>query len=85
MTLRNFIAKYAPPTENNTSAYLQYLVGKLGISADDTVGVLYASNSGDSNSVVADNEGDATTTTDGLETLLPLIAGIGIIGLMFKN
>jgi hypothetical protein len=36
-TLRNFIYTYAPPSENNTSSYLDYLVGSLGIGADQSL------------------------------------------------
>lgn len=37
MTLRSFISMYAPPSENNTSNYLTFLVNKLGIGADDPI------------------------------------------------
>ena len=34
LTLRQFVYKYAPPTSNNTKAYLQSIVKTLGISPD---------------------------------------------------
>lgn len=40
MTLRAFIGKYAPPSENDTTGYLNFLVSKLGIGADDTLSQL---------------------------------------------
>lgn len=33
LTLSQFIAKYAPPKENNTSAYLEFVKGKLGAAS----------------------------------------------------
>lgn len=36
-TLAEFIAKYAPPNENNTSAYLQIVSTLSGISAEDVL------------------------------------------------
>lgn len=32
LNLSQFINKYAPPSENNTSNYLNYLTGQLGVS-----------------------------------------------------
>lgn len=36
-TLRTFIAKYAPPVENNTSQYLTLVSELSGIGADDSL------------------------------------------------
>jgi hypothetical protein len=46
LTLRDFTYKYAPPTENQTSNYLNFLTSKLGVSADATVGDIVGSGSG---------------------------------------
>lgn len=43
LSLRDFIYKYAPPTENNTSGYLSYLSGQLGLGVDSPIGDLYGS------------------------------------------
>jgi len=34
ITLRKLIAKWAPPTENNTSAYLEHTVRRTGLNPD---------------------------------------------------
>lgn len=36
-TLREFIAKYAPPNENNTSEYLEVVSTLSGIGADEVL------------------------------------------------
>src|ERR1035437_261825 len=36
-TLRDFIYQYAPPSENNTSSYLNSLVADLGVGADSSL------------------------------------------------
>ncbi len=33
-TFRQFIAKFAPPNENNTSAYLEFVCGQLKVGKD---------------------------------------------------
>lgn len=40
LDLSQFISKYAPPSENNTSNYLSYLTGQLGVSADTPLATL---------------------------------------------
>src|SRR5579864_2244084 len=34
LNVGQFIGKYAPPSENNTSNYLNYVTGQLGVSPD---------------------------------------------------
>lgn len=34
LTLEQFIAKYAPPNENNTSEYLEFVAGQSGYQKD---------------------------------------------------
>lgn len=34
LSLQSFIAKYGPPSENNTSSYLSFVAGQLGVSPD---------------------------------------------------
>jgi len=38
-TLRNFISKYAPPTENNTSSYLQVVCEITELKPDEQIDV----------------------------------------------
>lgn len=40
LTLEQFIAKYAPPNENNTSAYLEFVKGRLGMSGNTLLSAL---------------------------------------------
>lgn len=40
LTLQSFIAKYAPPSENATQGYLNFLVRELGVSADTPLSVI---------------------------------------------
>jgi len=42
-TLQSFIYSYAPPSENQTSSYLSYLVSKLGVSPSTPLTALQAS------------------------------------------
>ena len=49
LTLGNFINKYAPPTENNTSAYTSFVANGLNLSADTPLSTL-----GDSTNVPTD-------------------------------
>src|ERR1035437_9814985 len=59
-TVRDFIYQYAPPSENQTSSYLNYLTGQLGVSADSSLSDLGGNNgsvmggSGNFSSVVSD-------------------------------
>lgn len=87
LTLREFTYKYAPPSENNTTNYLSYLTGNLGLSADTPLaslnviqnGNLFANsgdNSGSPNSILTDifnPEGD---------TLVSIAVGLGVIGVV---
>lgn len=83
MTLRNFIAKYAPPSENDTVGYLGYLVKKLGISPDDTVGVLSVNNGGSTDSnIVADNSDSESTS--GIDEALPMLLAVTFVGVVVK-
>ena len=86
-TLRDFIYTYAPPTENDTSSYLNYLSGQLGVSADESLGVLYAGN---------DSMGGATDSWDvgsyfsdtgnGLDTSgWVAVAGLVVVGLVVTD
>jgi hypothetical protein len=62
MTLRDFIYKYAPPTENNTSSYLNSLVSDLGISADSSLSDI--GGSGGSN--IVDSSGSVSSFVDNI-------------------
>ena len=60
-TLRDFIYQYAPPNENNTSAYLNNLVSSLGVSADSSLSDL-----GGSNASVVDSSGSVSNFVDNI-------------------
>lgn len=45
-TLDAWVAKYAPPSENNTAAYLSYLVQRLGVSGSAALSDLAAGGQG---------------------------------------
>lgn len=77
-TLREFLYQYAPPTENNTSGYLNYVSGQLGVSADtglaDIVGSVSDSNSSDLNILGGDAEGLGVVLAVGVGALMAYIA-----------
>ena len=82
-TLRSFVYQYAPPNENDTAGYLNYLSGKLGVTADVTLdSILYGNrnNVGDVSSF--DSLGsdllDYAQTTNGMIVL----GGLLVIGLL---
>jgi hypothetical protein len=60
-TLRDFIYQYAPPNENNTSAYLNNLVSSLGVSADSSLSDLGGNNGG-----VVDSSGGVSNFVDNI-------------------
>lgn len=78
VTLRDFIYTYAPPTENNTANYLQYLSGQLGIGADSPLDSLYGvavDSVGSSNSTVSDLLSNDTSQTS-------MLVGVGIVAVI---
>ena len=82
-TLRDFIYQYAPPNENNTSAYLNNLVSSLGVSADSSLSDLGGSNasvvdSSRSVSNVIDNIVGGTTGID-LTMLGLVVVGVALV------
>lgn len=60
-TLRDFIYQYAPPSENNTSSYLNNLVSSLGVSADSSLSDL-----GGNNASVVDSSGSVSNVIDNI-------------------
>ena len=62
-TVRDFIYQYAPPSENNTSAYLNSLVTSLGVGADSSLSDLGL---GVSNASVVDSSGSVSSALDNL-------------------
>jgi hypothetical protein len=88
-TLRDFIYVYAPPVENNTSSYLNYLSGQLGIGADQSLGDLLnvsASSvdiTGGSGSVV-DSLSNITAGLDSVDPtmLMIVVGGLVVVGIM---
>jgi hypothetical protein len=82
LTLRAFISKYAPPSENDTTNYLNFLSSKLGIGADSPISSLGVSDVGGSQmdtsggNNLLDNSGDGSQS-GGIDPLM-----VGAIGLM---
>lgn len=77
-TLRDFVYQYAPPKENDSSGYLNYLSGQLGIGVDDSLGGLYVSNMGSDVS----SGGDFTDLLDGTNKVGLIAVGVGILGIL---
>ena len=45
LTVSQFMGKYAPPSENDTNTYTNYVIGQLGVSADTPLSALNTGNS----------------------------------------
>ena len=89
-TLRDFIYSYAPPSENNTSNYLNYLSSSLGLSADSSLGDLVNATSSSivdsvssAGSSVSDLLNNATTGIDG--TMVGIVALVVVGALVITN
>ena len=90
LTLRDFTYKYAPPTENNTSSYLNFLTQQTGIGADQTLGSVL---DGSNNVVSASDSYDIANTVSDLSaglslsdpTTVAMLAGIVIVGLAVSD
>jgi hypothetical protein len=83
-TLRDFIYQYAPPSENNTSSYLNVLVADLGVSADSSLSDL---GMGVSNASVVDSSGSVSSALDNLVngttgTIDWAMVGLVVVGVM---
>lgn len=59
LSLRDFITKYAPPSENDTSNYLNWLVSQVGVGADTPVSSLFG---GGSSNVSSGSVGSDTSS-----------------------
>ena len=80
MDLQSFIYKYAPPTENNTSGYLNTVSSQLGVDPSISLSDLIngTSNNSDSNSSSVD-----LSSITGLDsTTLGVIGAIALVGLI---
>ncbi len=77
-TLRDFIYKYAPPNENDTSGYLNYVSGQLGVSADTGLAELFVGGTGDTN-------GSGDNIFGNTEGLGLVAVGVGIIAVMLVS
>jgi hypothetical protein len=62
LSLRDFVYTYAPPSENDSTTYLNNLSGWLGISADTKLGEWL-------NGMGTDNSGDFGASDSGLDTI----------------
>lgn len=92
MSLRDFIYKYAPPTENDTSNYLNYVAGQLGVSnVDQSIGSIFGNsqvpNSDISNSLdtMASNFGSGIDLTDPTTLGVIAIVGIGLVASFMRS
>jgi hypothetical protein len=76
VTLRQFINTYALPTENDTTNYLNYLVGQVGISADASLSSLGGSSdtSSSTDGGISDAVGGVGTDISG--SILVVVAGM---------
>jgi hypothetical protein len=70
-TLQKFINEYAPPSENDTSNYLQYLVSGLGVSASTPLSQIL----GQSQSAPIDTTETVPTSYD-LASMIPDLSGV---------
>ncbi len=60
LTLREFIYKYAPPSDNNpTSNYLDYVSNQTGVGADESLGVFGG---------VGTSSGDSSISSNGISS-----------------
>jgi hypothetical protein len=87
MTLRDFTYKYAPPVENDTSNFLNYLSGQTGIGPDQQLaGVLGGSDSLVSASDSWDVSSYFSDISTGLDTTSILtVVGIALVGLVVSD
>jgi hypothetical protein len=92
LTLRDFTYKYAPPVENDTSNFLNYLSGQTGIQPDQQlVGVLDGSYGVsqdwlDSSGGSGDVGSYLSNLSEGLDTTsLIALAGIVVVGLVVSD
>lgn len=67
LSLRDFIYKYAPPSENNTVNYLSFIATKLGLSVDTPLGDLGndTPNPGTGNITIANTQGNDSGSGSG--------------------
>jgi len=92
MDLRNFIYMYAPPTENNTSNYLNFVSGQLGASPDSSLADIFGGSGG--SNILAGGGGsggggslDFTSIGDAIAGVDPMVVGlvgIGVVGLLMQ-
>ena len=101
LSLRDFIYKYAPPTENNTSGYLNWLVSQVGVGADTPISSLFGGSNvsgsagSDTSSYYSGSDvgtynpsTDLTSLVGGIDwTVIGIGAiGVGVISLLlFRN
>jgi len=88
LSVRQFINKYAPPSENDTSNYLSFITNGLGVGADDPLtditgnGVKKNSTQSDLVSGFDDVEGlDLNSYLPKEITTTEILLGIGIVGI----
>jgi hypothetical protein len=91
MSFRDFIYMYAPPTENNTSNYLNFVTGQLGVGADDSLASLVngggsgggfdiTDTSGDTGSLVSDY---VSSAIQGIDPVTLGVIGAIVVGVVY--
>ena len=91
VTLRNFIYTYAPPSENDTSSYLNYVSGQLGMGVDSSLAGLTNGSALDLTGSGSDLSNISSDVTAGLDltditgmdnTTLAVLAGLVVVGVV---
>lgn len=86
MSLRDFIYQYAPPTENNTSNYLNYVADQMGVSnVDQSLGAIFGMGSSDTNNSVDYTSGSVGGVDPTTLVVVAGIVGIGLIASFMKG
>lgn len=90
LTLRQFVYKYAPPTENDTTNYLNFVSNGLGVSADTPLSQIVGGSGSDSTGVyipTTDSGNDPITAAlSNIDpTQLGLILGVGVLAVLLME
>lgn len=89
MTLQNFIYMYAPPVENNTSNYLNYVAGQLGASPDSSLQDIFGGGgvnilTGGGGSGGGLDFSNVLSTGGTVDPMVIGLVGIGVVGLLMQ-
>ena len=81
LSLRDFIYKYAPPNENNTGNYLDYVASSLGVSADNTISDIFSSGISNDTSY-SSSSFDMSSLLGNMDSTTQVIVGVIGVGLI---